>query len=83
MAISCLNSYIDVLVLFPVSHRYLVRKGGGTEEEIETGDHLLWETCATCSLCYFKEHSGDYFFFFFFAAQTDTKRLEINMRRKQ
>lgn len=27
----------------------------------ETGDHLLWQTCASCSLCYFKEHSGDSF----------------------
>lgn len=38
-----------MLLLSPVRHHYLMQKGGGTEEEKETGDNLLWQTCATCS----------------------------------
>lgn len=47
----------------------------------ETGDHLLWQTCASCSLCYFKEHSGDSFFF---CCTNKYEKIRIkNMRKKQ
>lgn len=49
-------------LLSPVNLIYYGKEGEQKKrKKQETGDHLSWQTCASCSLCYFKEHSGDSF----------------------
>lgn len=62
---SCLNIREYVLLLSPVSHQYLLQKGGGTQEE---------KTCTNMQLVLFQRTFRGRFF----AAQTDIKSFEIN-----